>query len=127
MKRNYNGLSRAELLNIIIELREDNFRIKKELSSLKNREKEIKSEKPGYKWRWSDERLIALYRRQRELEFELRTAIPNELDAIDRELEYIKRANNGGNNRTENYYDYYDEDLYLRELKRDGYVRGFSL
>lgn len=126
-RRKYDGLSREELLNVINELRADNFRIRKELFDLRNKEREIKAERPGYKWRWSDERLATLYKRKGELEFELSTVIPNELRDIKWELEFIRRANNGGQERETNYYDIYDEYLYLRELERDGYVRGFSL
>ena len=127
MRRLYDGLSREELLEIIDKLHAENFRAKKELFELRVREKEIKSERPGYKWRWSDERLIELYARKRKLEDQIQFYIPRELREIDMELEYIKRASNGGQERKRNYYDFYDEDLYLKELEKDGYVRGFSL
>ena len=126
MNKNYNDMSKEEL---IAEAKRIEAELKKSKAERKNKQresKEIKAEKPGYKWRWSDERLITLYNRDLELA-QLIDRLLTQRRLIRSEIGFINNARSGGCERNCNYYSEFDEDLYLKELDDFGYIRGLKL
>lgn len=117
----YDGVSKEELIAENEKLKVELLMARSERKHVEEENRKIKAERPGYKWRWSDERYIALSKRNQELEAEIEE-IRNRQECIRTELEFIKKANNGGCERSCNYYDEYDADLYLKELVKNGCI-----
>ena len=126
MSINYDNISKEELITDIEKLKEELNETRNRCKAYEFQIKNIQAERPGYKWRWSDERLIALNKQKADLE-RLMDLIREKQYRINEELEFIKKANNGGSERSNNYYNIYDRDLYIKEFLDRGYINGFML
>jgi hypothetical protein len=122
----YDNLSKGELISEIQKLKLELLVSRSEKKELNERCKDVYSERPGYLWRYSDERVIALKKGINDLQAMIDSNRAQQ-DYIRRELEYISRAESGYCDKNLNYYEGYDDTLYLRELERKGYISGLKI